>query len=257
MHVLFQKLIAANALAHGYLFFGPDYRQLDQLALWLIETLEVNRTSSPDVRERLAMTKVLIDMLHVRPTAGTIGIDRIREIKNFLWQKPVRSSRRTVVIGPADCLTPEAQGALLKIAEEPPPHALILLLVRDPELLLSTVVSRFQKLYVYEVAFHKNVDEGKLGKNISIRTYAADFLRGNDRQRSRVIKDVVQQDADNADNCLSDFVTALMLELDKQPLRHWEALKELSHRWRLINQFNVNKRLQLEAVSVILGKQSS
>lgn len=257
MREVFQKLIHSNVLAHGYIFFGPDYRQLDQLAMWLIETLEVNRTSSQDVRERLAMTKVLIDMLHVRPTAGTIGIDCIREIKNFLWQKPIRSSRRTVIIGSADCLTPIAQSALLKIAEEPPPHALILLLVRDPELLLSTVVSRFQKLYVYEVSLQKNVYEGKLSKNISIRKYAGDFIRGNDRQRSRVIKDVVQQDADNADNCLSDFVTALMLELDKQPLRRWEALKELSHRWRLINQFNVNKRLQLEAVSVVLGKQPS
>jgi radical SAM superfamily enzyme with C-terminal helix-hairpin-helix motif len=58
-----------------------------------------------------------------------------------------------------------------------------------------------------------------------------------------MIKEVVEDKED-----LENFVIGLIAELRKDKIKNWKIIKELLNRWTLINQFNVNKRLQLEAV---------
>ena len=77
----------------------------------------------------------------------SIGIDAAREIKNFLWQKPNASSRRTLILDEVEFLTAEAQNALLKITEEPPASSLIIFVSSDPDGLLPTILSRIEKIY--------------------------------------------------------------------------------------------------------------
>lgn len=56
--------------------------------------------------------------------------------------KPVESERRLAVIRSADKLLLPAANSLLKIAEEPPEHAVILFLMEDARLFLPTLKSR-------------------------------------------------------------------------------------------------------------------
>ena len=131
-----------RALSHAYIFFGAARIGKRLVAAGLAGYLETGDFSAdPNAR-------ILSDALIISPgTENSIGIDRIREIKNFIWQMPNRSPYRTVIIDGGENLTPEAQNALLKINEEPPSQGLIILVVNDYERLLPTIQSRMQKLY--------------------------------------------------------------------------------------------------------------
>lgn len=78
----------------------------------------------------------------------SIGIDLIRDASHVLTLRPVLSFNNALVIYNAELLTQQAQNALLKILEEPPAHAHILLEASDASHLLPTVLSRCQSISV-------------------------------------------------------------------------------------------------------------
>ena len=231
MKNLFQKLIKENKLAHGYLFYGENEKARNDFVEKIIVFLEKSSKTFFDT--------FIIDL----PAGESIGIDKVREIKNFLWQKPIRSPKKTVVIKRAENLTEEAQNAILKITEEPPSHALIALLTKDPGNLAITLASRFQKIYI-------SARDNDRVFSLSVKKYVADFLKGPAKLRREAIKDILAQE-----NALNDFVELLMLELNRDPKKNWRILKELLRRWTLICQYNVNKRLQLEAFARIMNNE--
>lgn len=79
---------------------------------------------------------------HFYDASGNGGIDLVREVQGKLNLLPLNSPHTTLIINEAQHLSLPAQNALLKTLEEPPLKALIILTVPNPELLLSTVVSR-------------------------------------------------------------------------------------------------------------------
>ncbi len=88
------------------------------------------------------LDKVSPDISVIFPLKKLISIDQIRELKRQIYQKPIASHFKIVVIQEADKLTREAQNSLLKIFEEPPKHAIIILEAPDKNTLLPTIVSR-------------------------------------------------------------------------------------------------------------------
>jgi len=46
---------------------------------------------------------------------------------------------------------------------------------------------------------------------------------------------------------LPEFVKLVMAELDRDPVKNYQPLKALLTYWMNINQYNTNKKLQLEA----------
>jgi len=71
-----------------------------------------------------------------------IGIEDIRNIQKNLSLTPIKSPLKAAIIFAADTMTIAAQNAFLKTLEEPPDHTLILLLARNKEAFLSTIISR-------------------------------------------------------------------------------------------------------------------
>jgi DNA polymerase-3 subunit delta' len=129
-------------LGHGYIFHGPAMVGKKLAAVKFATYLE-DRKIETDKNE-----KILSDMILVEPVgSGSIGIDTVREIRNFLWQKPNTSSRRTLIIDDAELTTTEAQNALLKVTEEPPVSSLLILITSDIESILPTIASRLPKIY--------------------------------------------------------------------------------------------------------------
>jgi hypothetical protein len=76
-----------------------------------------------------------------------IGVDTIRSLQTFLKTGPLVSPAKLIVIYQAGRLTPVAQNALLKLLEEPPAYAQILLQVPLIDQLLPTLVSRCRLVY--------------------------------------------------------------------------------------------------------------
>jgi DNA polymerase III subunit delta' len=75
-----------------------------------------------------------------------ISVEQAREIARFLSLTPGESQWRVVIIDSADALNVSGANAILKILEEPPPQALLLLIAHNPGKLLPTIRSRCRML---------------------------------------------------------------------------------------------------------------
>ena len=97
------------------------------------------------------------DLLEVRPEGTQIRIDQVRELWRDIQLRPFSAERRVYLIWDAETMPEVVQNALLKSIEEPPGHAVVVLVCAQPHRLLATVRSRceqvrFAPLAVAEVA---------------------------------------------------------------------------------------------------------
>ncbi len=263
----FKELAGKKALAHGYLFFGQPRVGKKLFAASLANFLENGEFSEP---------KVLTEFLLIEPDEeGTIGIDRMRHLRNFLWQKPATSPRRTAVINDSEAMTSEAQNAILKIAEEPPESSLLIIIASDYERLWPTLQSRLQKIYfapVGQVLIEewlketakckaddaKNFAEASFGQpglaimlasdeNFGLlRHSAVKFLKSGPWERRNVIKAMLENEKFN----LSRFLEALLILISSFDFAHDKKNADLWHKVSALRRdsesYNINPRLQLE-----------
>jgi DNA polymerase-3 subunit delta' len=75
-----------------------------------------------------------------------IVVDEVREVTQFLRRTAGEGGWRVVVVDGAEDMNPNAANALLKLLEEPPTGALLLLVCHAPGLLPATIRSRCRRL---------------------------------------------------------------------------------------------------------------
>ena len=97
------------------------------------------------------------DVMVIDPEGMEIGINEVREIQSFLAYAPDHLRRKYVLIYDADRTNQQAANALLKILEEPPRYALIILTTTRWHLLLPTIRSRVVKFVLNPPLFDKAV----------------------------------------------------------------------------------------------------
>jgi DNA polymerase-3 subunit delta' len=81
-----------------------------------------------------------------------VGVDQIRAIGDFLHLTAAEGGWRVVIIDALDALNPNAANALLKVLEEPPSNALLLLVAHAPGAALATIRSRCRLLRLAPLA---------------------------------------------------------------------------------------------------------
>lgn len=104
--------------------------------------------------EKLVAAETHPDMLIIRrPTDDKTGeqkniipVDEALKVSTFLRKTATHGGWRVVIIDDAHALNRNAQNAILKIIEEPPPRTLILITVTTPGALLPTIRSRCRVL---------------------------------------------------------------------------------------------------------------
>jgi DNA polymerase-3 subunit delta' len=90
---------------------------------------------------------VHVDVLTLEPDdRASIKIDVVRDVLDRTGYRPFEGRRRVVTIRDADALEDQAQNALLKSLEEPPPSTVFILTTAVPGVLLPTVRSRCMHL---------------------------------------------------------------------------------------------------------------
>ena len=77
---------------------------------------------------------------------ATIAIDDVRGAGKFLHRTTAEGGWRVVIVDAADEMNPNSAAAILKILEEPPLRALLLLVGHNPGRLLPTIRSRCRRL---------------------------------------------------------------------------------------------------------------
>lgn len=77
---------------------------------------------------------------------GTIRVDQIRALEDFVFVGSHRHGSRVALVAPADMMNPAAANALLKILEEPPAGVYFILITSHWRRLLPTVLSRCRSI---------------------------------------------------------------------------------------------------------------
>jgi len=84
------------------------------------------------------------DLHRLLPAKGraTVGVEQVEDLQGALALRPVEGRGSAVLVPGAEGLTAQAQNALLKTLEEPPPRTALVLTAAAPRALLPTVRSR-------------------------------------------------------------------------------------------------------------------
>jgi DNA polymerase-3 subunit delta' len=148
-----KRIIAHDRIGSAYLFTGIQGIGKTTTALAFALALNCTSPVEGDGCKQCSSCKKIIDKNHpdliiIEPAQDkkVIGIDQIREINRHLAFSPALGGYRVIILDPAERMTDEAANAFLKTLEEPPPHNIFILNVRDPGDLFPTIVSRCQKL---------------------------------------------------------------------------------------------------------------
>lgn len=99
-------------------------------------------TFAKDFAKCILEDSMMQDYYELGPDGKSIKVAQIRELQNVINIKPIFSKKSVYIIDDADLMTIEAQNSLLKILEEPPEYAVIILIVHNERSVLSTVKSR-------------------------------------------------------------------------------------------------------------------
>lgn len=178
------QLIKNNKLSHAYIFEGQDgigkFLVAKKIAM---EILNVNN---------LDMVTSAISI--IEPEDGMIKISKIRQLGEDIILKPTDTEKKVFIIRDGELMNEAAQNALLKVLEEPPEYAVILIVTSDKEKLIRTIKSRctsFKFLpltdeQIREYYKNENINEdiiklsrGSIGKveKLKEKNYVQDILQ--------------------------------------------------------------------------------
>jgi hypothetical protein len=175
-----------QGIMHAFLIIGSDAETIwkecaSRINVWKISAWDVIRI----------------------PEEGTVGIEMIRDFERELALTPRNSPAKAGLLTDIDRLTTEAQNALLKTLEEPPPHTYIIGTTRIPEALLPTILSRMSVVRLTDVT-------QKSDTSILLK-----LLRESPGQRISLIEPFIATHDD-----AKKFVTSLLGAAQEELLHH-------------------------------------
>jgi len=106
------------------------------------------------------------DLAIVEPEKKEIQISQIRDLIWRLSLRPYNSALKIALIDGAHLMNAEAQNCLLKTLEEPSGQALLILISDQPSTLLSTILSRTERVNFYPVA-RKEIEDALVADGAS------------------------------------------------------------------------------------------
>lgn len=85
-----------------------------------------------------------VKILAKKKDKATLGVEAVKDFREDMFLSSTESEHKIYFIDDAECMTPEAQNALLKVLEEPPKSVTIILLAKECDRILTTIKSRAQ-----------------------------------------------------------------------------------------------------------------
>ena len=242
----FEKFVREGTLGQSYLLYGDREIGKQSFAHRLACYLE---TGAWEAGER-----PLLDMVTAHPDEkGTIGIDQVRDLRRFLSETPLASPRRTALVDDAESLTAEAQGALLKLVEEPSPHALLIFTTYEPGALLAPLRSRFTKIYCprlpREAVRRFLIDRQGLPEHRAAALAEESFGRIG---RALRLAGRAPEPATEGRELEMELESAIMDLRKRGAARNAAKLAWLLEREMLVKRYNLNPNLQRKAMRHIL-----
>ncbi|MBE7018547.1 MAG: DNA polymerase III subunit [Ruminococcaceae bacterium] len=138
---LLETALSTGKLSHAYIFHGADGIGKTTLALEFAKAIVCEHHTGCGV---CAACKQFFSTQDIRILEGdrSISVNQIRELTTEIYLQPFLFSKKIYLIKDAEKMTVGAQNALLKVLEEPPRYAMILLVTNSLSGLLPTILSR-------------------------------------------------------------------------------------------------------------------
>lgn len=170
----------------------------------------------------------------------SIGIEEVREIGKFLKILPISHTQKIVLIKEANVLTPEAQNSLLKILEEPPEYARIILEAESSEKFLATIISRCQTIISGDTLEKVDKSTNFLEMNLDQRFDWAEKISKLEKDEIIEELNLILKEIKKTSNKPSKESTNLLLEVIDN-----------------LSKYNLNSRLALEYLSLNFEKKDN
>ncbi len=139
-------------LHHAIILHGPAPAALRALAVDVAKTLNcLNGTTGDDCAACQRIDRHTHPDVHFTEVGGErkmISVEQIRDIVAGASMRPYEGRTKVFIIDPAEALSPSGSNSLLKTLEEPARDTVFILLTRTPDLLLPTIRSRSQPIYI-------------------------------------------------------------------------------------------------------------
>ncbi|HEX3050040.1 MAG TPA: DNA polymerase III subunit delta' [Aggregatilineaceae bacterium] len=164
------RAIQHGRTRHAYLFTGPDRIGKTTLARALAATINCTAESAPcgECRNcKLFIKGAHPDLTVLEGENGTIKIDQVRAIQQTVALRPYEARYRVAILRRFHEATPQAQDALLKTLEEPPPNVVLIVTANAADALLPTILSRCQPLHLRPLPIQQLQEALKQGWNVA------------------------------------------------------------------------------------------
>lgn len=151
-----KRAVQEDMVANGYIFCGPKGSGKSLTAAVFARALNCRGENQDKPCGNCISCRKFESGNHpnieiIRPTGASIKIKQIREVIAKVAKKPFESGFKVIILDEADKMTHDAQDAFLKTLEEPPANTIFILLAKNHNSLLPTVVSRCQVFYMRNV----------------------------------------------------------------------------------------------------------
>ena len=181
-----------------------------------------------------------------KATTQSIGIEAVKLIQKKIYFKPVKSSKKIVVIEDAQLLTPEAQNALLKVLEEPPANTIIIVGSETKETLLATILSRCQLIELEEEK--KKLSDKTIEEITLFLTGLPDFSIGDKLKRAEQLAKDKEKALIWIENLILVAHENLMhtIKEENMPTDQITIIRSFQSLHTLLKTTNVNPRFAIE-----------
>lgn len=142
-----KNMIKRDWISHAYLFFGPRGTGKTSVARILAKAINCESDDPPcnQCHSCQIFNKGSLDLIEIDAASNT-GVDMVREvISDSAHFVPAEAKYKVYIIDEAHMLSKQANNALLKTIEEPPKHAVFILVTTEEDRLIDTIRSRCQQ----------------------------------------------------------------------------------------------------------------
>lgn len=213
-----RNAVAARRVSHAYLFSGYRGTGKTTTARILAKALNCEGGPTPDPCNACEQCRAIsegysLDVIEL-DAASNRGIDEIREIREKVRLTPASGRYKVYILDEAHMLTTEAENALLKTLEEPPPHVVFVLVTTEPHRLPPTILSRCQRFEFRRIptaTIAERLSRIATAEGIAARPSALHRIARNADGALRDAESLLDQIAGTLDGEITDDVVARLL----------------------------------------------